>query len=102
MVRVLGNSPERVPIEDLNDIIYYKQLKDYTDQEYEKSRDLKRAINNGKLAIIEFKKIDGPPGPPKGVRLSPEELNEYLIPYSFHLSNTLEIGPYNYLSVFSR
>ena len=56
MVRILGNSPERVPIDDLNDIIYYKQLKDYTDQEYESSKDLKRAINRGHLAILEQNK----------------------------------------------
>lgn len=53
MVRVLGNSPERVEIKDLSDVIYYKQLKEYTDQEYEKSKDLKREINKGRLAKIE-------------------------------------------------
>jgi hypothetical protein len=53
MIRVLGNSPERVPIKDLDDIIYYKQIKNYTDQEYENSRDLKKAINTGKLTILE-------------------------------------------------
>lgn len=53
MVRVLGNSPERVEIADLDDVIYYRQLKDYTDQEYEKSKDLKREIGKGRLAKIE-------------------------------------------------
>jgi len=56
MIRILGNSPERVPIEDLDDIIYYKQIKDYTDQEYESSKDFKRAINKGLLAILEHNK----------------------------------------------
>jgi len=56
MIRVLGNSPERILIKDLDDIIYYKQIKEYTDQEYETSRDLKKAINNGKLAILEQNK----------------------------------------------
>jgi len=53
MVRILGNSVERVPIQDLHDVIYYKQVKEYTDQEYEASRDLKRAISLGRLAKIE-------------------------------------------------
>lgn len=45
MVRILGNSPERVRIKDLNDVIYYKQQKDYSDQEFEGSKDLqKRSI----------------------------------------------------------
>lgn len=56
MIRILGSSPERVPIKDLDDIIYYKQIKEYTDQEYETSRDLKKAINNGRLAILEHNK----------------------------------------------
>ena len=53
MVRILGNSPERVEVKDLNDIIYYRQLKEYIDQEYEKSKDLKREIQKGRLAEIE-------------------------------------------------
>lgn len=53
MVRILGNSSERVEVKDLNDIIYYRQLKEYTDQEYERSKDLKREIQNGRLAKIE-------------------------------------------------
>jgi hypothetical protein len=53
MVRVLGNSSERVPLKDLNDCIYYKQLKEYSDQEYASSRDLKRAINDGKIVLLE-------------------------------------------------
>jgi len=53
MVRVLGNSSERVEIEDLHDVIYYKQLKEYTDQQYESSKDLKREIGKGRLVKIE-------------------------------------------------
>ena len=53
MIRILGNSTERVPISDLNDVVYYKQVKEYTDQEYESSRDLKRAVSQGRLAKIE-------------------------------------------------
>ena len=40
---------ERVPIRDLGDVIYYKQSKDYTDEEYESSKDLKREISRGNL-----------------------------------------------------
>ena len=53
MIRVLGNSSERVPIKDLNDCIYYKQLKEYSDQEYESSNDLKQAIASGKIVKLE-------------------------------------------------
>lgn len=60
MVRILGNSPERVEIKDLNDVIFYRQLKEYTDQEYEKSKDLKHEIQKGRLAKIEV--IETPRG----------------------------------------
>jgi len=53
MVRVIGNSPELVEIKDLNDVVYYRQVKDYTDQQYEQSKDLKREINKGRLAKID-------------------------------------------------
>jgi hypothetical protein len=53
MVRVCGNSPERIKIVDLNDIIYYRQQKEYTDQEFENSRDLKKEIDKGRITILE-------------------------------------------------
>ena len=52
MIRVLGNSPERVPIKDLDEIIYYKQIKEFTDQEYATSKDLKNAINKHQLTLL--------------------------------------------------
>jgi len=56
MIRIIGNSPERVSIKDLDDVIYYRQIKDYTDDEYKNSRDLKKAVNNGKVSKIEESK----------------------------------------------
>jgi len=54
----------------------------------------------GKLAVVEFKKIEGPPGPPMAVRLSPEETDACLKPYDFREMATQEIGPSNYVSLF--
>lgn len=53
MIRIIGNSNERVSLKDLSDVIYYKQIKEYTDQEYAASKDLKQAINSGKLVKLE-------------------------------------------------
>lgn len=53
MVRVIGNSIERVILNDISDVIYYRQQKEYTDQEFARSRDLDRAIKSGKLIKIE-------------------------------------------------
>ena len=57
MVRIMGNSSERVYIKDLGDVVFYKQLKEYTNQEYEKSKDLKEALSRGKLVLIEKAEI---------------------------------------------
>jgi hypothetical protein len=46
---------------------------------------------------MEFKKIDGPPGPPKHIRLSPEDVTAMLDPYGFKKERTADVGPYNYL-----
>ena len=51
----MGNSSERVPIKDLGDVVYYHQTKEYTDQEYESSRDLKKEIQRGRLTVIDKK-----------------------------------------------
>ncbi len=55
---------------------------------------------DGQLAIIEFKKIEGPPGPPIHIRLSPEELHEFLRPYGFRKERVTDVGPYNYMMTF--
>ena len=54
----------------------------------------------GFLAILEFKKIDGPPGPPLSSRMAPEEVEEKIIPYGFKKVGLKEIGPYIYLLSF--
>ena len=54
------------------------------------------------LAIVEFYKKEGPPGPPKPVRLSPEEVNQILSAYGFQQKRYTEIGPDNYLQIFAR
>lgn len=53
MVRILGNSYERLKINDLHDTIYYKQQKVYTDQEFEGSQDLQREVRKGNITVLE-------------------------------------------------
>ena len=54
----------------------------------------------GHLAVIEFKKIDGPPGPPKKIRLSEDETEKMVAGYGFRKVRTEDIGEYNYLMLF--
>ena len=53
----------------------------------------------GVLAVMEFKKTDGPPGPPRHIRLSPEEVDDLLTPFGFKKEHFADVGPHNYLSL---
>ena len=54
----------------------------------------------GILAINEFEKIEGPPGPPITSRLSPAGVEKILAEYNFKNISRTAIGPYNYLMRF--
>jgi ubiquinone/menaquinone biosynthesis C-methylase UbiE len=51
----------------------------------------------GQLCVIEFKKIEDGPGPPLGVRLSPEETEKIITPFGFVKDRIIDVGPYHYL-----
>ena len=55
---------------------------------------------NGCFAVIEFKKIKGPPGPPIHIRLSEDEVEKIVIGYGFRKGKVADIGAYNYLMTF--
>ena len=64
-------------------------------------KEVKRVLKpEGLLAVIEFIKTQGPPGPPVQIRISPDELENFLSGYGFRLVKTAEVGQFNYLSVF--
>lgn len=58
---------------------------------------------NGILAIVEFKQINGPPGPPMHIRMSPSDVEQRVSPFGFkrQTEDVLDVGPYNYLMKFS-
>ncbi|OPY65747.1 MAG: Demethylmenaquinone methyltransferase [Syntrophorhabdaceae bacterium PtaU1.Bin034] len=51
----------------------------------------------GRLCIIEFKKIEGSPGPPLSVRLSPEETEAIITPFGFVKDRIIDVSPFHYL-----
>jgi ubiquinone/menaquinone biosynthesis C-methylase UbiE len=57
---------------------------------------------DGRLAVIEFKKREGPPGPPMKIRISPEALEVFLLPFGLRPFKTVDIGEHVYLSVCCR
>ena len=72
MVWIFGNSYERVPIKDLHDVIYFRQKKQYSDQEFEESRDLQREIQKGRIIKLEhLPEVKGSLPEDLGVNTSP-------------------------------
>lgn len=64
-------------------------------------REILRVLKpGGCLAVVEFKKMPGPPGPPEKVRLSPEALLQVLEPLGFQSRETVDLGTVTYLSLF--
>jgi len=53
MVLVIGNSPKRVFLKDLDDYVYYKQKKIFSEAQYNMSRDLKEEIKKGSLTVLQ-------------------------------------------------
>lgn len=68
-------------------------------------REIKRVLKpRGTLAVIEYKKIVGTPGPPVKIRIAPGELDETLRCAGFipAIKQEIEIGPYHYLSLYRK
>jgi len=55
---------------------------------------------HGSFAVVEFNKVQGPPGPPVSIRLSPGELQALVEPFGFVKTGFQEVGPHNYLMTF--
>ena len=96
---------KRIPVEDhsvdvcLMATVLHDLIQDKTDKGTLK--EIKRVLKHqGTLAVVEFKKIDGPPGPPVTIRLSPDELEKHLHPYSLNMTGETDVGPFTYLSLF--
>lgn len=56
MITVRGENPETVPLPELQDFIYYKQVKTFSEEEYKKSNSLKIAISKGNVIVL--KRVD--------------------------------------------
>ena len=92
----------RIPVEDrsIDVCLMSTVLHDFVDDRIDRGvlNEIVRVVKPaGRLAVMEFKKIDGPPGPPIHVRLTPENVADMLDPYGFKKEHTVDVGPYNYL-----
>jgi ubiquinone/menaquinone biosynthesis C-methylase UbiE len=56
----------------------------------------------GRLAVIEFEKVDGRPGPPIAVRLAPDQVEALVAPFGFRRERLVRVGNPLYLLSFTR
>jgi ubiquinone/menaquinone biosynthesis C-methylase UbiE len=52
------------------------------------------------LGVVEFKKMEGPPGPSLKIRLTPQDVKRLVSPHGFVPHSMSDVGPYNYLITF--
>ena len=102
IITIHANLNERIPLEDATvDVCFMATV--LHDLLRESSGEtvlagIARVLRpNGRLCIIEFKKIEDGPGPPVGIRLSPEETEKIITPFGFVKDQITEVGPFNYL-----
>ena len=98
---IVGDITQRIPIEGASiDLIYLSNVfHGFSKDEMEGFQtEVKRLLKpSAVLAIVEFKKVEAPFGPPLEIRYSPEELKKTitLTPKFF-----LEVGEYFYMMAF--
>jgi len=104
---IISDAAKKFPVDNhsidvcLMATVLHDFVEDKIDQEVlaETARTVKP---NGILAIMEFKKIDGPPGPPRHIRLSPEQVDDLLTPFGYKREHFADVGPFNYLLLYKR
>lgn len=102
---LLADTTEQIDIDDYSvdlclmaTVLHDFEEANQTDSVLRKIKTLLRP--GGCLAVIEFKKIEGPPGPPIGIRLSEDEVEKMVTEYAFTKTKVADIGDYNYLMTF--
>lgn len=100
-----GDITERIPVEEnsidvclmaniLHGLVMNNKVESSLKQVY------KVIKPGGLLGVVDFKKINGPPGPPLSIRISPEEVEETISKYGFKKRKVAEVGEYHYAITF--
>jgi ubiquinone/menaquinone biosynthesis C-methylase UbiE len=80
----------------LHGLVINKEVKSTLEEAYRTLRP------NGTLAAVDFKKIDGPPGPPISIRMTPEEVEKIISKYGFKKKKVIDVGKYHYTVTFTK
>ena len=102
---IVGDVGKRIPIETHSvDVCLMATVMHEIVQTRAADKALKEAArvlkSHGSLGIIEFNKVDRPPGPPIHIRLTPEEVESIVTPHGFRKEQVIDVGPHNYLITF--
>ena len=102
----VSNAAENIPVEDgcVDVCLMATVLHDFVADKVEQQvmKEILRVMKpESTLAIVEFYKKEGPPGPPERVRLSPEDVDKILSVYGYNKNRYTEIGPDNYLQIYT-
>ena len=103
----VGDVSRRLPLEDnsIDVCLMATVLHDLVETGKEKPalQEITRVLGpQGELFVIEFEKIEGPPGPPIDIRLSGEQVEGIVAPFGFQTKGGISVGKFNYLISFTR
>lgn len=104
---VLADARKKIPLKgsSIDLCLLATVLHDFMHEKTEEGvlQEIHRVLKvGGKFAVVEFKKIASKPGPPIEIRITPEQVNETVIPHGFEFLKTVEIGQFHYLSLFEK
>ena len=104
---LVGDAGDKIPVGDasVDVLLIATALHDFYNDGIadEALREVNRILKeDGRIIIIEFKKMDGPPGPPITSRLAPDEVNELLASHHFSGTPAIELGESTYLMTFTQ
>ena len=105
IMTILGDATKNIDVDEyhidlclMSTVLHDFEEADQTDAVLKQVKPLLKP--NGCLAVIEFKKVEGPPGPPVKIRLSENEVNKIVAGYNFKKIKTVDVGDFNYMMTF--
>jgi len=103
----VSDASKSIPVENqaVDVCLMATVLHDFVGDQVEREvmKEIVRVIKSeGTLSIVEYNKIDSPTGPPKSVRLSPEEVDQIVSAYGFKQERFTEVGTDHYLQIFTK